>query len=176
MLTKRPWLILVGSALLALATAGVIILYSGRTRTAAAPEPATQAALASTTNTSVLQGLVATVYKSPTCGCCTGYTEFLEKHGVTVNAVNTDDLTQVKAKYGVPYAAQSCHTTLIDGYVVEGHVPLAALSKLLAERPEISGIALPGMPTGTPGMAGSQVGALEVISFEEDSLAPFISL
>lgn len=178
MLQKRPWLIAVFAALLALLAAGVIISSRERTSTTAAPKPATQAALASTTNPSVLQGLKATVYKSPTCGCCTGYVEFLEKHGVTVNAVDTNDLTQVKADNGIPYSVQSCHTTVIDSYsyVIEGHVPLAALSKLLSERPEVSGIALPGMPTGTPGMAGPQVGALDVVSFEEGSLAPFISL
>ena len=174
MLQKRPWLIAVFTALLALSTAGIVITSLERNRTATTP--ATQLATASTTNPSVLQGLKATVYKSPTCGCCTGYVEFLEKHGVTVDAVDTNDLTQVKAANGVPYNLQSCHTTVMDGYVIEGHVPLAALSKLLAERPEISGIALAGMPTGTPGMAGPQVGALEVIGFEEGSLAPFMSL
>ena len=79
MLSKRPWMILVAAALLALITAGVVILYLERTRTAAAPEPATRAALASTTNAAVLQGLEATVYKSPTCGCCTGYAQFFRE-------------------------------------------------------------------------------------------------
>ncbi len=174
MLQKRPWLIAVFAALLALLTAGVIIFYLERGRTAT--NSTNPAALTSTTNTSALQGLTATVYKSPTCGCCAGYVEFLEENGVTVNAVDTNDLAQVKTENGVPYAAQSCHTTLIDGYVVEGHVPLAALEKLLSERPEISGVALPGMPTGTPGMAGSQVGVLEVVSFKEGNLTPFMSL
>lgn len=175
MLTKRPWMILLAAALLALITAGVVILYLERTRTAAVPEPATQAALASTTNSSVLQGLEATVYKSPTCGCCTGYAQFLEKHGVTVNAVDTNDLTQVKADYGVPYAAQSCHTTVMDGYVIEGHVPLAALEQFLTERPDIDGIALPGMPIGTPGMPGPKGAPYEVLSVDDGQLELYAS-
>lgn len=168
MLRKYPWFILVFAAALALVTAGGVIVTLERTRTAA--DPATRAALASTTNTSVLAGLEATVYKSPTCGCCTGYVEFLREHGVTVNAVDTNDLAQVKADYGIPAAAQSCHTTVVDGYVVEGHVPLAALEQFLSERPEVDGIALPGMPTGTPGMPGPKTAPYEVLSLQDGQL------
>ena len=153
MLKKYPWLIFVVAAVLALATAGVIS-YLERAEPAVAAEPAS----------TVLQGRTATVYKSPTCGCCSGYVEFLKKHGVTVDAVDTTDLSQVKADYGIPAAAQSCHTTLMDGYVIEGHVPLVALEQLFAERPEVEGIALPGMPTGTPGMPGPRQGSYEVLS------------
>ena len=173
--TKRPWLILVAAALFALVTAGVAILYLERTRTAATPEPATQPALASNANAAVLQGLEATVYKSPTCGCCTGYVEFLEKHGVTVNAVDTNDLVQIKSEYGVPSAAQSCHTTVMDGYVIEGHVPLAALEQFLTERPEVDGIALPGMPIGTPGMPGLKQAPYEVLSVDNGQLELYAS-
>ena len=124
-----------------------------------------------------LRGLDATVYKSPTCGCCDGYIAFLRKHGVAVEVVSDDAaLYKAKAAYGVPAEAQSCHTVLLAGYVVEGHVPLEALEKLLAERPELDGIALPGMPTGTPGMEGPQFGPLTVVGFKAGRLSPFVSL
>lgn len=124
-----------------------------------------------------LRGLKATVYKSPTCGCCEGYIAFLRKHGVTVEVVS-DDAALYKAKEvnGVPFEAQSCHTVLLDGYVLEGHVPLAALMKLLSERPDIDGISMPGMPSGTPGMEGPRFGPLEVVAFGQDGVTPFISL
>jgi hypothetical protein len=123
---------------------------------------------------SVLEGLEATIYKSPTCGCCTGYAEFLRKHGVKVEAVGTNDLTQIKAEYGVPPQTQSCHTVIIGDYVIEGHVPLGALVKLFSETPDVAGIALPGMPVGTPGMEGPKSGTYNVLSFGE-GLEPFYS-
>ena len=124
-----------------------------------------------------LQGSKATVYKSPTCGCCEGYIAFLRKHGVTVEVVSDDAaLYGAKKANGVPYEAQSCHTVLLGGYVVEGHVPLAALTKLLSERPDVDGVAMPGMPTGTPGMEGPRFGPLEIVSFKDGSVSPFISL
>lgn len=96
----------------------------------------------------------ATVYKDPNCGCCTGHADHLRRHGFKVTVVETQTLDQVKKMAGIPEALQSCHTTMIDGYVVEGHVPMSAIDKLLAERPRIKGIALPGMPQGSPGMSG----------------------
>ena len=122
--------------------------------------------------------LHAVVYKSPTCGCCTSYVAFLRKHGVTVETHDVDDasLMQVKAENGVPHGAQSCHTVLLEGYVVEGHVPLAALEKLLTERPEVDGVSIPGMPTGVPGMPGPAYGPIEVISFDDGTSATFLSL
>jgi hypothetical protein len=125
-----------------------------------------------------LAGLHAVVYKSPTCGCCTSYVDYLRRHGVTVETRNVDDasLAQVKADNSVPHGAESCHTVLIDGYVVEGHVPLVVLEKLLTERPEVDGVSLPGMPTGVPGMPGPAYGPIEVISFDDGSTAPFLSL
>lgn len=96
----------------------------------------------------------ATLYKDPSCGCCQGYAEHLRANGYTVVVKPTEDLTAVKKLYGVPERLQGCHSTVIGGYVVEGHVPLGILKRLLAERPKIRGIALPGMPQGSPGMSG----------------------
>ena len=116
---------------------------------------------------SVLAGLEATVYKSPTCGCCTGYAEFLRKHGVEVRTVDTNDLSTVKAELNVPPETQSCHTVVIGDYVIEGHVPLGALVKLFTEKPDVAGIGLPGMPMGTPGMEGPKTETYNVLSFGE---------
>ena len=125
----------------------------------------------------LLQGLKATVYKSPTCGCCEGYIAFLREHGVTVEVLSDDAaLYRAKEVNGVPLEARSCHTVLLDGYVLEGHVPLEALTKLLAERPDLDGIAMPGMPSGTPGMEGPQFGPLEIVGFKAGRLSPFVSL
>ena len=126
---------------------------------------------------SLLGGQQATVYASPTCGCCEGYVAFLRKHGASVEVVRDDAaLAAAKTQYGVPLAAQSCHTVLLGGYVVEGHVPLAALRKLLTERPDLTGVAMPGMPTGTPGMEGPRFGPLGVVGFDEAGVTPFVTL
>lgn len=101
-----------------------------------------------------LMGEEMTVYKTKTCGCCHVYVEYLEREDVKVKAVDVEDLTAIKDQYGVPSNLQSCHTSIVGGYVVEGHIPLEVVEKLLAEKPAIKGIALPGMPSGSPGMPG----------------------
>jgi len=93
-----------------------------------------------------------TVYKSPACGCCAKWVEHVEKHGFTVKTVPTDDMAAVKTKAGVPDTLRSCHTTIVGGYVVEGHVPAADIKRLLAQKPRAKGIAVAGMPMGAPGM------------------------
>jgi hypothetical protein len=96
----------------------------------------------------------AVVYKSPTCGCCKGWAIYLQRNGYKVTVIDRDDMDKVKNGMGVPEEMRSCHTAKIDGYVVEGHVPLEAIDKLLAEKPKATGIAAPGMPSGSPGMDG----------------------
>jgi hypothetical protein len=98
----------------------------------------------------------ALIYKSPTCGCCKGWATYLERNGYRVTTIDRDDMDTVKDGMGVPEAMRSCHTAKIEGYVVEGHVPLEAIDKLLAEKPKVKGIAAPGMPSGSPGMSGSK--------------------
>lgn len=102
-----------------------------------------------------------TVYKSPTCECCTKYVQYLEENGFTVNAINKDDMDAIKKRYGTARAA-SCHTTLIDGYVVEGHVPVRAIRKMQREKPGIIGISAPGMPQNSPGMGEEKPGTLTI--------------
>ncbi len=93
-----------------------------------------------------------TVYKSPACGCCAKWVEHVEKHGFAVTTVPTVDMMAVKKKAGVPDDLVSCHTTIVSGYVVEGHVPAADIKRLLAQKPRAKGIAVAGMPMGSPGM------------------------
>ncbi len=109
-----------------------------------------------------------TVYKSPSCGCCGAWIEHLEKRGFDVRAVNTQDMAQIKATHGIHSGLSSCHTALVDGYVVEGHVPADVIERMLTERPAIAGIAVPGMPVGSPGMEvpGQLPQRYEVLAFD----------
>ena len=96
------------------------------------------------------------VFKTPSCGCCYGYILFLEKEKFNVTQTDMRSLHSIKKKYNIPLEMQSCHTTIMGKYFIEGHVPLQAVNKLLKEQPDIDGIALPGMPIGTPGMPGEK--------------------
>lgn len=98
--------------------------------------------------------IIATVYKSPTCGCCGVYASYIKKEGYKVDTKNIQDMSVIKQELGVPYELESCHTMEIGGYVVEGHIPEVAIQKLLVEKPDIKGIGMPGMPSGSPGMPG----------------------
>jgi hypothetical protein len=99
-------------------------------------------------------GEVVTVYLTPDCGCCAVYVEYLKRKGVRVEEIVLDDLSSIKKEHGITIDLWSCHTSVVAGYVVEGHVPLEVIVRLLDERPDIRGIALPAMPPGTPGMPG----------------------
>jgi hypothetical protein len=94
------------------------------------------------------------LFKTPGCGCCDGYAEHLRANGFDVTVREADDLARLTEAAGFPAPLQGCHTAMIDGYAVSGHVPVAQVERLLAERPAISGVSLPGMPVGTPGMPG----------------------
>lgn len=115
-----------------------------------------------------------TVYKSPTCGCCGKWIEHLEAGGFAVEAIDVANVGQIKKKHGVPAELSSCHTALVDGYVIEGHVPAEDVKRLLEERPEIVGLAVPEMPIGSPGMEGPNPEPYEVIAFiEQGSSYPY---
>ena len=96
------------------------------------------------------------VFKTPTCGCCYGYVLFLEEEKFKVKQTDLRSLHSIKERYNIPLEMQSCHTTILGKYFIEGHVPIEAINKLLKEQPDIDGIALPGMPIGTPGMPGEK--------------------
>ena len=109
------------------------------------------------------------VYKSPTCGCCANWVTHLQKAGFTTRVTETDDVASIKAQRGVPARVQSCHTAVVDGYVIEGHVPAGDVQRLLRERPAVVGIAVPGMPIGSPGMEvpGQKPQAYDVVAFDK---------
>jgi hypothetical protein len=93
-----------------------------------------------------------TVYRSPTCGCCGQWIEHLKAHAFVVNDVVTNDMDQVKERFGISPELASCHTARLDGYFIEGHVPAEDIIRLLTEKPALKGLTVPGMPRGTPGM------------------------
>ncbi|NNE33691.1 MAG: DUF411 domain-containing protein, partial [Rhodothermales bacterium] len=107
-----------------------------------------------------------TVYKSATCGCCKSWIAYLEKAGYEVESVDETDMSMVKAKLGVSRGVASCHTGVINGYVVEGHVPVEDIERMLATKPGIVGISAPGMPVGSPGMEqGDRKDPYDVVAF-----------
>lgn len=111
------------------------------------------------------------LYKSPTCGCCTKWAEIMEEKGYKVNINHRQDWTNVKKRFGMPGQLTSCHTAVIDGYMIEGHVPEADVAKLLKERPDnISGLSAPGMPQHSPGMAapGQEYKDFNVVAFDKE--------
>jgi len=114
------------------------------------------------------------VYKSPSCGCCGNWVEHMKQAGFKVQVHNTDDMDRVKSQVGLPYEMASCHTALIDGYVIEGHVPADDVKRLLAEKHKVKGIAAPGMPIGSPGMEqGDEKEAYQVVAFGDQGFKVF---
>jgi len=109
----------------------------------------------------------ATLYKNPMCNCCEGYARYLRGNGYSVTVKPTHNLSLVRREHGVPDRLEGCHTTLVEGYVVEGHVPVATINKLLTERPPIKGVSLPGMPSGSPGMTGRKTKPFVIYEISE---------
>ena len=108
------------------------------------------------------------VYKSPTCGCCTKWVEYMQANGFTAAVTNMPDVTPVKITHKLPPRLASCHTTLINGYVIEGHVPVEDVRRLLKEKPaNVLGLAAPGMPAGSPGMDVPNSPAYDVVAFDK---------
>lgn len=110
--------------------------------------------------------LSATVYKNPNCGCCEAYAEHLRRAGFAVKVVPSAEMSAIKQKLQVPVQLASCHTTVIGKYVVEGHVPMASVKRLLKEKPATKGIAVPGMPAGSPGMEAPVAERYTVFTFD----------
>ena len=113
------------------------------------------------------------VHRSPGCGCCHEWEAYMADHGFAVEAADDPGIVSFKTENGVPAGVQSCHTALIDGYVVEGHVPVEAIEDLLSRRPAIDGIALPGMPPGSPGMPGEKEGPFEILALADGETTTF---
>jgi hypothetical protein len=108
------------------------------------------------------------VYKSPTCGCCVKWVKHLRDNGFTVRTHDVQNVVPYKIKYGITQPLASCHTATVDGYTIEGHVPAADIKRLLKEKPKVTGLAVPGMPMGSPGMEGHRKDAYNVLSFDQD--------
>ena len=119
---------------------------------------------------------IVEVFKSPSCGCCNGYVLFLEKENFKVKRTDLESIHTIKQKYAIPLEMQSCHTTIIDNYFIEGHVPLEAINKLLKERPDIDGLALPGMPIGTPGMPGVKEEPYVIYQLVDGNFSVFMTI
>jgi hypothetical protein len=143
-------------------TIGIIGLLAG-ILLAACGTPASEQATDNQTARTIL------VYQSPTCGCCNNWVSYMEEQGYTVTVEEVMDLTAIKAEHQVPTNFQSCHTALIDGYVIEGHVPAADIERLLTERPAVVGIGVPGSSISAPGMEieGAAPQPFDVIMFDE---------
>lgn len=108
------------------------------------------------------------VYRSSSCGCCGKWVEHLQQNGFKVKDIVTDDVQAIKTKYGITQELASCHTAVINGYVVEGHVPAADITELLKKKSNVTGITVPGMVNGSPGMEmGSKADAYKVVSFDK---------
>ena len=107
------------------------------------------------------------VYKSPTCGCCAKWVEYMQANGFTATVTDMPDVTPVKVSNGLPPRLGSCHTTLVAGYVIEGHVPVSDIRRLLKEKPAIAGLAAPGMPAGSPGMDVPNSPPYDIIAFDK---------
>jgi hypothetical protein len=115
-------------------------------------------------------GVAITVYKNASCGCCQNWVEHLRQHGFHVVTHDVSDTQPVKAEHGVPSALASCHTALVAGYFIEGHVPADVIQQLIDERPPVVGLAVPGMPIGSPGMEmeGREPQPYEILAFMRD--------
>lgn len=110
-----------------------------------------------------------TVYKSPTCRCCSKWIKHLEKNGFEVKSVNREDMSSIKNQLGIKPELRSCHTGVVDGYYIEGHVPADDIKRLLSEKPKAAGLTVPGMPVGSPGMEGGRKDAYSVLLVDKDN-------
>ena len=121
-------------------------------------------------------GIAATVYKEATCGCCGNYAFEMGIAGFEVESMNVQNLAIVKQKYNIPTNMQSCHTTIVGDYFVEGHMPFEAITKLLEEQPDIDGIALPDMPAGSIGMPGLKAGPFTIYALKDGVSSVFMTI
>ncbi len=114
------------------------------------------------------KGIQATLFKNPACGCCSAHADHLRANDIDVDVKETNDLAAIKRQYGVAESFEGCHTILLDGYVIEGHVPAGDIQRLLAEKPDALGLAVPGMPMGSPGMEGASSDPYDVLLVKKD--------
>ena len=149
-----------------LLTTIIAILVAAVLLAGCSKEQQTQPDTGSDTNTKEVE---VKLYKSESCGCCALYGSYLQKQDLSLTIEQMADITPIKDKLGIPTALRSCHTLEVDGYFVEGHIPKEAIDKLLAERPaDVIGIAMPGMPSGSPGMPGAKTSPFVIYAVHKD--------
>lgn len=124
----------------------------------------------------IANGNKITVFKSPMCGCCEGYINELEKNGFQVEVKEMQDMSSIKTKYNVPLSMQSCHTAVVGNYFIEGHVPIEAVNKMIEEQPDIDGILLPRMPSGSPGMPGPKTETWVIYALSNGKTTEFMKI
>ena len=117
--------------------------------------------------TAIAGGMPATLYRDPHCGCCVKYADYLRANRFDVEVITTTELPRIKREHNVPRMLEACHTTVVMDFVIEGHVPAQTIKRLLKENPKIAGVAVPGMPAGSPGMTGAKGEPLKVYVLEE---------
>ncbi len=159
--------------LLLLAPFGALLVFLAAACGGEAGSEPTPSKIMQTTTTA---GETITVHSSPTCGCCGEYEKYLEEEGFEVESVKTEETTELKDEFGVPEDMRSCHTSIVGEYFVEGHVPVEAIRKLLEEKPQIDGIALPRMPSGSPGMGGVKSEPFAIYSIMDGGIEEFVTL
>lgn len=161
--TRRAFLLAAGQLGLA-SLATVVATVAGAKALGAQPAPK-RSAVGAAPGTALPP---MTVYKDPNCGCCTEWVSHVRKAGFVVTVRDTADMSSVKASFGVPSALESCHTARVGAYAIEGHVPADLIQKLLREQPVARGLAVPGMPQGSPGMEqGAPKDAYDVLLFDK---------
>ena len=128
----------------------------------------TTAAVRTSPSNTVAKKPIITVYKDPSCGCCKKWIEHLIKNGYRVDAKDTPNMMEIKRTLGVPEALTACHTAVVNGYLIEGHVPAADIDRLLEQKPRVAGLAVPGMPAGSPGMEGTGTQRYQVLTFDKN--------
>ena len=170
MVDKKTSLII--ASLVVLSAGGFYLLTKSNTTTNNSPNQSPESKQLSAANTT----REVTLYKSPTCGCCVGYAKELRRQGFNVKIVEVNDMSSLKNKYGIPANKQSCHTVVMGDYFVEGHVPMEAVKKLLKENPDVDGIGLPRMPSGTPGMPGPKRAPYEVYQVKDGEFSNFVTI
>lgn len=125
-------------------------------------------ALAITVSSVPVLAATGEVFKSPSCGCCSKWVDHMTANGFELKVYNQHNMQPIKQKHGITGKLFSCHTAIIEGYVIEGHVPAADIKRLLEEKPDIAGLAVPKMPHGTPGMETGRVDPYHVVAFRKD--------
>ena len=118
------------------------------------------------------EAIPVTLYKNPSCTCCEGYAQYLDQNGFKVDMRPTNDLAEISRRAGIPSDLEGCHTSFIGDYVVDGHVPVETIRKLLDTKPALAGITLPGMPSGTPGMGGPKTESWTIYAVTKDGAPP----